>query len=88
MALYGGIYSGMFPDMVQYQKRKKYSTQKDHFQPQSLLTPMAGINLKTNIFVGGGRRNKFGRLNGMMNKYAGSHNMKRDHEESFDFSFL
>ena len=22
MALYGGIYSGMFPDMVQYQKRK------------------------------------------------------------------
>ena len=28
MALYGGIYSGMFPDMVQYQKRKKYSTQK------------------------------------------------------------
>ena len=49
---------------------------------------MAGINLKTYIFVGGGRRNKFGRLNGMMNKYAGSHNMKRDHEESFDFSFV
>ena len=60
----------------------------DHVQPKSLVTPMAGINLKTYIFVGGGRRNKFGRLNGMMNKYAGSHNMKRDHEESFDFSFV
>ena len=28
MALYGGIYSGMFPEMVQYQKSKKISTQK------------------------------------------------------------
>ena len=28
MALYGGIYSGMYPEMVQYQKRKDHSILK------------------------------------------------------------
>ena len=46
MALYGGIYSGMFPDMVQYQKRKI----------QSALTPQAQLSVTLNKLRWGERK--------------------------------